>query len=89
MQRKINQYWKKKKTSHENDETSSSLPTKVEKIVSNASVQNIAVSDRLPMDQDRVEEECSTSTVVPSVWTEQQYKQFSAKILGYTLVMKT
>ena len=70
MQRKINHYWKRKETSHENNEISDSLTTKVQKIVSSASVQNIAVSDPLPMDQDLVEEDCSTSTVVPSVWTE-------------------
>ena len=33
----------------------------------------------LPMDQDPVEQECSTSTVVPSVRTKQQYEQFKCK----------
>ena len=44
--------------------------------MSNVNVQNIAVSDPLPVDQDRVKKEYFTSTVVPSVCTEQQYKQF-------------
>ena len=67
---------KRKETSQENEETSSSLPTTVQKIESNVSVHNIAVGDPLPMVQNRVEEECSTSTVVPLEWTEQQYEQF-------------
>ena len=36
-------------------------------------VQNIAVSNPLPLDQDRVQEEQFNSTVLPTVWTEQQY----------------
>ena len=45
-------------------------------MVCKASVQNIAVSDPLSTDQNGVEEE-SSITVVPSVWNEQQYKQFN------------
>ena len=42
MQRMINQYWKRKKTS---DETLSSVATKVQKTKTNVSAQNSAISD--------------------------------------------
>ena len=74
MQRKINQYWKRKETS---DETLSSLATKVQKTESNVSAQNSVISDPLPMHQDQVEEKCST--VYPLIWTEQQCEEFKQK----------
>ena len=66
MQRKINQYWKRKETS---DETLSSLATKVKKTESNVSAQNSAISNPLPMHQDQFEKKCFTA--YPLIWTEQ------------------
>ena len=57
MQRKINQYWKTKETS---DETLSSVATKVQRTESNVTAQSIAISNPLPVNQDQVEEKCST-----------------------------
>ena len=74
MQRKINQYWKRKETSHE---TVSSLATKVQKTESNVNSQSRAISDPLPMHQEQVEKSCST--VYPLIWIEQQYKEFKQK----------
>ena len=74
MQRKINQYWKRKETS---DETLSSLATKVQKMESNVRAQNSATRDPLPMHQDQVEEKCFTVFLL--IWTEQPYEEFKQK----------
>ena len=84
MQRKINYYWNRKETS---DETLSSVATKVQRTESNATAQSSAISNPLvplPVNQDQVEEKCST--VYPLIWSEQQYEEFKQKV-GCTLVM--
>ena len=74
MQRKSNQYWKRKET---RDETLSLLAIKVQKTESNVSAQSSAINDPLPMHQDQVEKKCST--VYPLIWTEQQHEKFKQK----------
>ena len=78
MPRKINHYWKRKETS---GETLSSVATKVQRMESNVTVQSSAISNPLPVNQDQVEEKCST--VYPLIWSEQQSK----KTVGCTLLM--
>ena len=77
MQRKINNYWKRKETS---DEILSSVATKVQRTGSNVTVQSSAISNPLPVNQDQVEEKCST--VYPLIWSEQQYEEFKQKKLA-------
>ena len=74
MLRKINHYWKRKETS---DETLSSVATKVQRTESNVTVQSSAISNPLPVNQNQVEEKCST--VYPLIWSEQQYEEFEQK----------
>ena len=65
MQGKINHYWKRKATT---DETLSSVATKGQRTKSNVTAQSSAISNPLPVNQDQVEEKCST--VYPSTWSE-------------------
>ena len=78
MQRKINRYWKREETS---DETLSSVATKVQRTENNVTVQSSAISNPLPVNQDQVEEKCSTVYLL--IWSEQQSK----KTVGCTLLM--
>ena len=52
----------------------SSVATKVQKTESNVTAQSSAISNPLPVNQDQVEEKCST--VYPLIWSEQQYEKF-------------
>ena len=78
MQRKINHYWKRKETS---DETLNSVATKVQRTKSNVIVQSSAISNPLPVNQDQVEEKCSTVYLL--ICSEQQSK----KTVGCMLLM--
>ena len=78
MQRKINHYWKREETS---DETLSSVATKVQRTENNVAVQSSAISNSLPVNQDQVEEKCSTVYLL--IWSEQQSKE----TVGCTLLM--
>ena len=55
----------------------SSVATKVQRMESNVSAQSSAISNPLPVNQDQVEEKCSTA--FPLIWSEQQYKEFKQK----------
>ena len=74
MQRKINHYWKRKKTS---DETLSSVATKQRRAMLVDLPKVVQSAILYLVHQDQVEEKCSS--VYPLIWTEQQYDEFKQK----------
>ena len=55
----------------------SSVATKVQRTKSNVTAQSSAISNPLPVNQDQVEEKCST--LYPLIWSKQQYEEFKQK----------
>ena len=55
----------------------SSVATKVQRTKSNVTAQSSAVSNPLPVNQDQVEEKCST--LYPLIWSKQQYEEYKQK----------
>ena len=79
MQRKIDQYWKRKDNIKE---TVSAVASKVQRTVSDFGAQTSTISDHQSTQQEQADSilfQEASSIIYPLIWNEQQYEEFKRK----------
>jgi len=79
MQRKIDQYWKRKDNIKE---TVSAVASKVQRTVSDFGAQISTISDHQSTQQEQADSilfQEASSIIYPLIWNEQQYEKFTRK----------